>query len=83
MKAHDVLFGPLAEEDLEQLADYIAERASPARALDYVVRVRAACEQLRHFPFVGRRGMKSGLARGRSGSSAGSRSSSRSMRKRS
>jgi toxin ParE1/3/4 len=51
-----VVFRPLAEEDLVQLYFYIAaESGYPDRAIDYIRRLRAFCENLAAFP---KRGQK-------------------------
>ena len=51
----ELLLRPAAEEDLAQIARYIAEASGSAdRALDYVRRIREWCNHLKTFPQAGR-----------------------------
>jgi toxin ParE1/3/4 len=45
-----VTFTPLAERQLDDLYEYVATRADPARADSYVDRIVAYCETLKTFP---------------------------------
>lgn len=45
-----VLFSPRSEEDLEEIADFIA-RDSPRRAIRFIAEIRATCEKLADAPF--------------------------------
>lgn len=50
-----LLLRPAAEDDLTELYRYIAEQSgSRERAIGYIRRIRAACENLKTFPEVGR-----------------------------
>lgn len=46
MKVH---FSPRSEEDLEEIADFIA-RDSPQRAISFIAEIRATCEKLADAP---------------------------------
>ena len=46
-------FSPLAEIDLEEIADYIA-RDNPRRALSFVRELRERCEKIAAFPEAAR-----------------------------
>lgn len=51
-----VLFAPEAESDIRSIYDYILERTkSPETALDYIGRIRKACDGLGEFPDRGTR----------------------------
>jgi toxin ParE1/3/4 len=50
-----VVLAPLAEQQLDSIADYIAERAGEARAEAYVSRIVAYCRSFRTFPHRGTR----------------------------
>ncbi|MDO8296126.1 MAG: type II toxin-antitoxin system RelE/ParE family toxin [Caulobacter sp.] len=45
-----VIFSPRSEEDLEEIADFIA-RDSPRRAIRFIAEIRATCEKLADAPF--------------------------------
>ena len=45
-----VIFSPRSEEDLEEVADFIA-RDSPRRAIRFIAEIRATCEKLADAPF--------------------------------
>lgn len=47
---NEVVFTPRARADLISLYDYIAEQGGEARALAYVGRIEAACQNLAVFP---------------------------------
>lgn len=47
------VFSPLAERDLEEIADYIA-RDNPRRALSFVRELRERCQQIAAFPEAAR-----------------------------
>ncbi len=49
-----VVFSPLAEEDLTEILDYIAED-SPANAIHFVQTIRDKCDLLASQPGLGRR----------------------------
>ena len=53
MKTFEVVLSPEAQADLEDIYDWIAERASPAVALGYVERIE---EHLRGFVHAAERG---------------------------
>ncbi len=44
-----VVFSPRSEEDLEEMADFIA-RDSPRRAVRFIAEVRVTCEKLAEAP---------------------------------
>lgn len=44
-----VIFSPESENDLEAIADYIAED-SPDKALDFIFELKEHCENLTNFP---------------------------------
>lgn len=44
-----VIFSPRSEEDLEEIADFIA-RDSPRRAIRFIAEIRATCEKLADAP---------------------------------
>ena len=44
-----VIFSPRSEEDLEEIADFIA-RDSPRRAIHFIAEVRATCEKFADAP---------------------------------
>ncbi len=48
--ANRVVFTAVAEADLTSLLDYIEEHSGKARALAYVGRIEAACQNLALFP---------------------------------
>ena len=48
-----IVFHPIAESDLEQIFNFIAED-SPERAIGFVRRIRACCLGLAEFPKRGR-----------------------------
>jgi toxin ParE1/3/4 len=50
---HRVIFDPAAEADLQELAEWIAERANVAVAIGYVERIIAHCRRLDVFPMRG------------------------------
>ena len=50
MKSRKVVFRPSAEADLNELYDYLSERAGPDRAIAYIGRIERACDALRDFP---------------------------------
>jgi len=54
-------FSPLAEIDLEEIADYIA-RDNPRRALSFVRELRERCEKIAAFPEAAR--LRPELAKG-------------------
>ncbi|MEZ5477616.1 MAG: type II toxin-antitoxin system RelE/ParE family toxin [Thiolinea sp.] len=45
----NVIFSPESENDLEAIADYIAED-NPAKALNFVQELKEHCENLSNFP---------------------------------
>ena len=47
-----VLFTPLAETDLEDIGDYIAQD-NPARALSFIQEIRAQCQKIGKSPLAG------------------------------
>lgn len=47
---HQVVFHPAAESELESLYDYIAERASPSVAWNFIAGIRDQCLGLSSFP---------------------------------
>ena len=47
---HKIVFRPAAENDLNSLYNYIAERAGRAIAGRYIGRIEAACMRLADFP---------------------------------
>jgi toxin ParE1/3/4 len=49
MKARACWFSPQAEQDLEEIGDYIAED-NPSRALSFVQALRVRCNEIAHFP---------------------------------
>ena len=49
-----VIFSVLAESDLEQIGDYIAQD-SPHRALSFIRQLRVQCQKLEQFPKSHRR----------------------------
>ena len=49
-KRYDVRFDIEAERDLEGIADYLAARASPDRALEFIGAIRQQAETLSTFP---------------------------------
>ncbi len=53
--SHKVVFSPEAQDDLSQLYDFIADQASPSRALAYVERIEAYCLGFAEFPQRGAR----------------------------
>ena len=53
--ASKVVFRRRAESRLIELYDYIASQAGPAIAIDYIRRIRAACQALSTFPERGHR----------------------------
>ena len=53
MKRYKIVFRPMAEDDLLNLYDYIAEQAGRKIAGDYIARIEAACLSLRHAPLRG------------------------------
>jgi toxin ParE1/3/4 len=56
MITRKVVLRPAAETDLTELYDSITERSGyPARAIEYIRRIRAYCETLASFPERGRR----------------------------
>ena len=61
--AYRVVYSPEARNDLFEIYDYLAEVASPQRALAYVERITAYCLTLRDFPERGTRQdeLRSGL----------------------
>jgi toxin ParE1/3/4 len=50
VKVYPVRFRPLAEADLTELYDYIAERAGVTAAGPFIDRIEKACLALAHFP---------------------------------
>lgn len=54
MKRYDVEFRPRAYEQLDSLADYIAENSYPSRAEAYVGSIIGFCHRLGDYPHVGR-----------------------------
>jgi toxin ParE1/3/4 len=52
--AHSVVYAPEALEDLFRLYVYLAPRAGPHVARDYVARIEARCMRLANFPRRGR-----------------------------
>jgi toxin ParE1/3/4 len=50
-----VVFSPEARDDLLQLYSYIAERSVAERAMGYIERIEAACQDLSTFPDRGTR----------------------------
>lgn len=46
-----VLFTPLAETDLEEIGDYIAQD-NPARALTFIQEIRAQCQKIGKSPLA-------------------------------
>jgi toxin ParE1/3/4 len=52
---HRIVFAPEAQDDLEQLYLFIAERSGEARAMAYVDRIEAWCRSLATFPERGQR----------------------------
>jgi toxin ParE1/3/4 len=50
MKRRKVVFRPSAQSDLNDLYDYLSERAGPHRALAYIGRIETACQSLSDFP---------------------------------
>ena len=50
MKSRRLVFRPSAETDLNELYDYLSERAGPDRAIAYIGRIERACDALRDFP---------------------------------
>ena len=56
MTTRKVILRPAAETDLTELYHSITERSGhPARAMEYIRRIRAYCETLAAFPERGRR----------------------------
>jgi len=53
MKSYTVVFRPMAEDDLLNLYDYIADHGGRKAAGDYVGRIEALCLSLRHAPLRG------------------------------
>lgn len=51
----EVVFAPEAEDDLLQIYDFIADRASPERAYAYAERIRSYCLAFDAFPKRGLR----------------------------
>jgi toxin ParE1/3/4 len=51
--AHRIVFLSSAEEDLEQIYDWIADLADPHTAFSYIGRIEEACETLSSFPSRG------------------------------
>ena len=49
-RVYEVRFDVEAERDLEGIADYLAARASPARALEFIAAIRRQAETLSTFP---------------------------------
>jgi toxin ParE1/3/4 len=47
---HRLVFLAAAKEDLDQIYDWIADRADPQTAIDYVGRIEEACGTLLSFP---------------------------------
>jgi hypothetical protein len=47
--AREVVFAPEAEDDLLQIYDFIADRASPERAYGYAERIRSYCLEFKIF----------------------------------
>ena len=52
---YTVDFAPEAKNDLFDLYDYIADRSSPTRALDYIERIEKTCICLDTLPQLGTR----------------------------
>lgn len=50
---HKVVFSPEAQQQLSDLLDYIAYRASPAIAVAYTDSIVSYCESLSTFPHRG------------------------------
>jgi toxin ParE1/3/4 len=50
---HNVIYEPEARNDLFDIYDFIAERADPVTAFNYVERIQASCESLATFPLRG------------------------------
>ena len=50
MKHHRVVFSELARRQLDELYDFIAERAHPDIALSFVERIETFCRGLETFP---------------------------------
>jgi toxin ParE1/3/4 len=50
-----VVFSRRAEQRLTELYDYIADNSSPLIAINYVRRIRLACQKLEEFPERGQR----------------------------
>ena len=50
MSRYKVVFRPLAEADLIELYEYIADKAGTKIAGGYIDRIEAACLSLEHFP---------------------------------
>lgn len=55
MTRNRVVFSRRAEQRLTDLYDYIADNSSPNIAIDYIRRIRLACEGLAEFPERGHR----------------------------
>ncbi|MEJ0025540.1 MAG: type II toxin-antitoxin system RelE/ParE family toxin [Rhizomicrobium sp.] len=55
MSPHRVVFRPLAEADLIELYEYIADKAGAKIAGGYIERIEAACFSLENFPQRGTR----------------------------
>ncbi len=49
-RLYEVRFDMEAERDLEGIADYLAARASPARALEFIGAIRQQAQTLSTFP---------------------------------
>jgi toxin ParE1/3/4 len=50
VKQYQVLFSELARRQLDELYDYIADRADPDTALAYITRIETFCRALETFP---------------------------------
>ena len=50
MKTRKFAFRPEAETDLNELYDYLSERAGAARAMAYLARIELVCRSLCDFP---------------------------------
>jgi toxin ParE1/3/4 len=53
MKSYNVVFRPMAEDDLLNLYEYIADHGGRKAAGDYIARIEALCLSLRRAPLRG------------------------------
>jgi toxin ParE1/3/4 len=48
--AHRIEYRPAARLDLAEIYDWVAGRADPRTAIEYLMRIRQTCEKLAYFP---------------------------------